>query len=119
LQNAVYTEETLGDVDAAIRIYQQIINSAPPGSTVRLQALRRLQEVEERLRAERRHPPLGKVVGNVYTHATTSLKFSLPRGWRVQDTNPSSDNGEMVVMWATDPNASINVWMISEENDAA
>jgi hypothetical protein len=117
LQKGVYTQETLGDVDGAIRIYQQIINTAPPGSTVRLQALRRLQAVEERLRAERRHPPLGKVVGNIYTHVATGLQLSLPRGWQVRGTGPSSDNGEMVTISAEDPNTSISVWLIPEQND--
>ena len=42
LEKAVYTEETLGNVEGAIRIYQQIINGSVPGTTIRQEAQRRL-----------------------------------------------------------------------------
>ena len=43
MEKAIYTEETLGNVEGAIRIYQQIINGSVPGTDIRQQAQRRLE----------------------------------------------------------------------------
>lgn len=120
LQKAIYTQDTLGDVDGAVRIYQQIISGAPPSSEVRRQAQRRLQALEAR-----RHKglpilppvPLGTYDGRIYRHTRTRVTFEVPPLWKVHGTGPSSDNGEMVVMGAVDPSANVHVWLIPEKND--
>ncbi|HYI94342.1 MAG TPA: hypothetical protein VEX68_12415 [Bryobacteraceae bacterium] len=59
LQKGIYTQETVGDIDAAIRIYQQVIAL---GSDTRTQAA---QAAHHRLsgtkRAHRRRPPADAV----------------------------------------------------------
>ena len=50
LQKGIYTHETVGDIDAAIRIYQQVIAATPPASDLRVQAQRRLQIAETQRR---------------------------------------------------------------------
>ena len=117
LEKAVYTEETLGNVEGAIRIYQQIINGSVPGTTIRQEAQRRLDAARAYLKTTPDLPP-GTLVGGTYRHTRTGLSFSLPRHWVVQGTNPSSDDGEMVRITAVEPEADVAVWMIPEGNDA-
>lgn len=50
LQKGIYTHDTVGDIDAAIRIYQQVIAATPPASDLRVQAQRRLQIAETQRR---------------------------------------------------------------------
>jgi hypothetical protein len=117
MEKAIYTEETLGNVEGAIRIYQQIINGSIPGSDVRQQAQRRLDSARTFLKTTPKLP-LGVFDGRTYHHTRTGLSFNLARGWVVQNTHPSSDDGEMVVITAIEPEADVNVWMIPEPNDA-
>src|SRR5687768_17212770 len=51
LQQAIYTQDTVGDLDTAIKLYQQIVSTAPATSEVRRQAQRRLQAAEARRRS--------------------------------------------------------------------
>lgn len=117
LEKAVYTEETVGNVEGAIRIYQQVVNGSVPGTTIRQEAQRRLDAA----RAYRKTTPAlprGTLVGGTYRHTLTGLSFSLPQHWVVRGTGPSSDDGEMVHIIAVEPEAEVAVWMISEGNDA-
>jgi len=117
LEKAIYTEETLGNVEGAIRIYEQIINGAIPGTDIRQQAQRRLASA--RLYLKNTPPlPLGTFDGHTYRHTKTGLSFSLPSRWVVRDTHPSSDNGEAVSITAVEPEGDVAVWMIPEGNDA-
>jgi hypothetical protein len=116
LQRAIYTQSMLGDLDGAIRQYQQIITASPANSEVRTQAERLLAAAE----AHRRSlgpPELGGVVRSIYSHRRTDITFEVPRGWKVEGTYPSSDNGEQV--YINIPNAGpsrlpaqASVWMI-------
>jgi hypothetical protein len=122
LQKAIYTQDTLGDIDGAIRIYQQILAGAPAASDIRRQAERRLRAAEAQRRTIPARPllppvPLGTSDGRTYRHTRTGLTFDVPELWRVHRTSPSSDDGEMVMMSSVDPAASIAVWMIPEKND--
>jgi len=117
LEKAVYTEETLGNVEGAIRIYQQIINGSVPGTPIRQDAQRRLDAARAYLKTTPDLPP-GTVAAGRYRHTRTGLSFSLPRTWVVRGTAPSSDDGEMVRITAVEPGADVAVWMIPEGNDA-
>jgi hypothetical protein len=117
LEKAVYTEEALGNVEGAIRIYEQIINGAIPGTPVRQEAQRRLDSARMLLKTAP-DLPRGTFAGGTYRHTRTGLSFSLPRHWIVRGTNPSSDDGEMVRITAVEPEADVAVWMIPEGNDA-
>ena len=130
LQQAIYTQDTVGDLDTAIKLYQQIVSTAPATSEVRRQAQRRLLDATE---ARRRAAlqvsqstfvpgasgaqPLGVLIGRRYHHRATGLSLDLPDGWQLRDTMPSSDNGEMVNMVTADPETTVSVWMIPEVND--
>ena len=132
LQKAIYTQDTVGDLDGAIRLYQQIVATAPVGD-VRNQAQRRLQVAQEMRRrvlagagaVAIAKPPrgaplgaaLGELSGRTYRHIATGLSMELPAGWRLEGTSPSSDNGEMASFESVDPVTVVNVWMISEPND--
>ncbi len=131
LQKGIYTQETVGDLDAAIRIYQQVIAGTQAASELRVQAQRRLRaaEAQRRLlgaaapranegRTSAPREPLGTVAGRLYRHTWTGVTFEIPEGWKVLDTVPSSDNGEMALLLAADPAADVNVWLIPEKNDA-
>jgi len=48
LEEAIYTEETLGDSDQAARIYRQIADSAESGRAAAAQSLYRLGRVPPR-----------------------------------------------------------------------
>ena len=118
LQKGIFAQDTLGDVDAAIRIYQQVIDSAPPASDLRAQAQRRLASAEARRRTAAANRPLATFDGRTYRHTATGLSFDVPQGWKVRGTGPSSDDGEMVMLSAVEPAAEVAVWMIKEKNDA-
>jgi hypothetical protein len=133
LQKGIYTQDTLGDLDAAIRIYQQVIAGTQAASDLRVQAQRRLQAIEaqRRLLAASRTPradfipvrvagePLGTLAGNLYRHTWTGVTFTVPDGWTLTGTNPSSDDGEMATLTARDPSTGVAVWMKKEDNDSA
>jgi hypothetical protein len=145
LQKGIYTQDTLGDVDAAIRIYQQVVSSSAQQSELRIQAERRLRSADGERRAiaaqqaaqsaqtqllqtqtasntwrtmlpEAGHQPLATLEDRTYRHTWTGITFEVPAGWKVMGTVPSSDRGEMALMSTDDPAASIDVWMIREPN---
>jgi hypothetical protein len=127
LQKAIYTQDTIGDIPAAIRMYQQIISSAPPSSDLRTQAQRRLRVAEEQRRlvlaganpvaahSVARGEPLGTFDGRTYRHHWSAATFAVPEGWRYRGTGPSSDHGEMAMFSSKDLGADIMVWMIKEK----
>src|SRR4051794_34171634 len=130
LQHGIYMEETVGDLDAAVRSYRQVIAAAPPGGELRTRAQRRLQAVE--LRQQQVAAPsqaiylrpnssdtLGTVVGRFYRNLSTGLTFEVPDRWRVVGTSPSSDDGEMVELSLEHRPEIAFVWMKAEPNDAA
>jgi hypothetical protein len=136
LQKAIYTHDTVGDVGAAIGMYQQVIAKAPPSSDLRTQARRRLAVAKEQLsnqilqRAEHTGLPglprslplpvtnaLGTVVDGLYRNSWTGLTLQVPVGWRVDGTSYSSDNGEMATLSAGESNVYVAVWMKMEKND--
>jgi len=126
LQKAIYTQDTVGDVAAAIRMYRQVILNAPPSSDLRTQAQRRLMIAMEqqqlvRAGANPEAPrslatgePLGAFDGRTYRHTWSATTFAVPEGWKLNGTGPSSDHGEMAMFSSKDLGADINVWMIKE-----
>jgi hypothetical protein len=123
LQKGIYTQETLGDLEGAVRIFRQVVSAAPPDSDIRVQAQLRLRAAEELRAARERHRRVSEKYatfdGRTYRHKLTGLTFDVPAGWTVEGTGPSSDNGEMVRLSSKMPEASINVWLIPEKNNAA
>ena len=119
LQKGIYTQDTLGDIDGAIRIYQQIIAGTQPATDLRRQATRRLQLAQAQRERLAAHAPLASFDGRTYRHHRTGLSFEVPPGWKIQGTGPSSDYGEMVQLSVSDPQAWAAVWMIPEKNDWA
>jgi hypothetical protein len=126
LQKAIYTQDTVGDLAAAIRMYQQVIANTPPSSDLRTQAVWRLAVVKEQQRVvsivvpEPAHSPalrepLGTFDGRTYRHTWSSMTFAVPEGWKLNATVPSSDNGEMAIFSSNDLAADIQVWMIKEK----
>jgi hypothetical protein len=112
LQKGIYTHETLGDLDAAIRIYEQVIASAPAGSDLRTQAERRLATARTQRKFVAEHPLLATVDAGTYRHTWTGTTFDVPEGWKLRGTGPSSDDGEMVSFSTSDPSVeSVAVWM--------
>ena len=89
MEKAIYTEETLGNVEGAIRIYEQIINGSVPGTDFRQQALRRLESARVYFKNAPRLP-LGTFDGRTYRHTKTGLSFSVPPRWIVRGTHPSA-----------------------------
>jgi hypothetical protein len=116
-EKAIYTEETLGNVEGAIRIYEQIISGSIPGTDIRQQAQRRLAAARLYLK-NTPSLPLGTFDGRTYRHTRTGLSFNLPPRWVVTNTHPSSNDGEGVNIAAVEPEAQVAVWMIPEGNDA-
>jgi hypothetical protein len=118
LQRAIYLQETRGDLEGAIRLYRQIASEAPPASDARAQALRRLQALQMAR-------PSGSAVANkrselrgrTYRHGPTGVSLELPEGWEYRGTGPSSDDGDMVELSASDPAATVLLWLIPEQND--
>lgn len=117
LQRAIYTQSMVGDLDGAIRQYQQIITTSPANSEIKTQA-ERLLAAAEAYRRSLGPRGLGEVVSSVYSHRRTDITFEVPRGWKVEGTYPSSDNGEQV--YINIPNAGpsrlpaqASVWMIT------
>jgi hypothetical protein len=86
LQKGIYTHETVGDLDGAIRIYQQVIAGAPPASEVRVQAERRLRAAQAQRHLVAAHPTLATYDGRIYRHRRTGLTFDVPPGWKVNGT---------------------------------
>jgi hypothetical protein len=130
LQRGIYTQETVGDVEAAIRIYQQVIAATQQASELRAQAQRRLQAAERQLvearlrsegfiRARTAGEPLGTFDGRTYRHTWTGTTFAVPDGWHFDDTVPSSDNGEMAYFTSKDGQTHVAVWMIKEKTPRA
>jgi len=130
LQKGIYTQETLGDVDGAIRIYQQVVAAANQAAEVKAQAERRLRTLQTQRRVPtpstavielvppaREAEARGFTDGKMYRHRWTGLTIGVPDGWGISDTFSSSDDGEMVMFESTDPPAMVNVWMKKEEND--
>jgi hypothetical protein len=116
LQRAIYTQSMLGDLEGAIRQYQQIITTSPANSEVRTQA-ERLLAAAEAYRQRLGPPALGEVVRGVYLHRRTGIAFEVPTGWKVEGTYPSSDNGEQVYINIPHAGpsrlpAQASVWMI-------
>jgi len=119
LQRAIYTQSMLGDLDGAIRLYQQIITTSPANSEVRTQAERLLAAAEAYRRTTGTGPrSLGEVwSSNLYWNRRSEITFQMPSGWKVQGTYPSSDKGEQVNISIPYPNpskppAQASVWMI-------
>jgi hypothetical protein len=116
LQRAIYTQAAVGDLDAAIRMYQQIVGSAPANSDAKIQA-ERLLAAAEAYRRVPRPPVLATFDGRTYKHTRTSITFNVPSGWNVGRTYPSSDDGEQVMISINDPSAEASAWMIPETLD--
>jgi hypothetical protein len=127
LQKAIYTQDTVGDVAAAVRMYQQVIANTPPASDLRTQAVWRLAVAKEQQQLARSgaNPeaahslatgsPLGTFDGRTYRHSWSAMTFAVPEGWKLNATVPSSDNGEMAIFYSKDLGAEIQVWMIKEK----
>lgn len=116
LQRAIYTQSMLGDLDGAIRQYQQIITTSPANSDVKTQA-ERLLAAAEAYRRGLGPSALGEAGSGVASHRRTGISFGVPRGWKVEGTYPSSDNGEQVYISIPHPGpstlpAQASVWMI-------
>jgi hypothetical protein len=116
LQRAIYTQSTLGDVEGAIRLYQQVITTSPVNSEVRMQA-ERLMAAAQAYRSAA-GPMLATIEAGTYRHLRTNITFEVPRGWQVENTYPSSDNGEQVYINIPSPGpsklpAQASVWMIT------
>ena len=129
LQKGIYLQETVGDLEGAVRVYRQILDGAPAGD-IRNQAQRRLDATEARRRTlaanavgqPRRDvvstpADLGVVEGRRYRHLATGLTFDVPEDSQVGRTGPSSDYGEMVSLRLKDPETEVNVWMIKTAKD--
>jgi hypothetical protein len=117
MEKAIYTEEMLGNTEGAIRLYQQIISGSVPDTEIRQEAQRRLDLARANLKTTPR-VPLGTFDGHTYRHTRTQSSFTVPARWVVTGTHPSSDDGEMARITATEPEADVSVWMIREANDA-
>ena len=115
LQRAIYVQSMLGDLDAAIRQYQEVIAKSPATSEVRTQAERLLAAAESYRRLKT--PALGQVVSSLYRHQLTGITFELPWFWKIQSTLPSSGSGEQADFSIPYPHApskrpaQASVWM--------
>jgi tetratricopeptide (TPR) repeat protein len=127
LQKGIYNQDTVGNLDAAIQMYRQVVNTsndralAAEAQYFLAQALLRKGDLSQAAQefqklatnfadfrelvmkaSGRVHsfqppaPPLGTVQNLRYHHIATNVEFSLPAGWSVDGTVPSSDDGEMV-----------------------
>lgn len=118
MQKAAYLESTAGDLDAAIRVYQQVVAGAVPGTDLHTAAELRLDAARAARRARPR-VPLGTFDGRTYRHMRTGLTIDLPPGWNVDGTRPSSDDGDRAEFVSADSNLNVRLWMIPEKNDLA
>lgn len=118
MQKASYLESTVGDLDAAIRVYQQVIAGAVPGTDLHTAAELRLDAARAARRARPR-TPLGTFDGRTYRHTRTGLTIDLPPGWSVDSTQPASDSGEAVEFMSADSHLTVRLWLIPERNDLA
>lgn len=128
LQKGIYTEETLGNRDEAVRIYRQVIAAPAVPRSIAEEAQRRLARllittqppvVPAERAAVPREARLGAVDQGRYRHFSSGITFDLPPGWTASETYPSSDGGEMVTLTQEGTKRSINVWMIKEDTPAA
>lgn len=55
---------------------------------------------------------LATIVDGRYRHVTSGIEFTVPTGWTVGDTGPSSDSGEMVSLGDRLSVFTMSVWMI-------
>lgn len=126
LQRGIYTEETLGNRDEAMRIYKQILAAPSLPAPIYAEAQRRLARLLLPAQRPPQPPPVvmgtsvlpampdrGVVEGNRYRHPGTGIVFDVPPGWKAGPTGPSSDDGDGMTM--TNGTHSIHVWMIREE----
>jgi hypothetical protein len=111
LQKGIYAHETMGDLDAAIRIYEQVIASAPAGSDLATQAKRRLSAARAQRKWVADHPVRATFDGRTYRHTWTGTTFEVPDGWKYRETGTSSDDGEMAGFFAGGTEEGIYVWM--------
>jgi hypothetical protein len=111
LQKGIYNHETVGDLDAAIRIYEQVIASAPAGSDLAAQAQRRLAAARAQRKFVAEHPLLATFDGRTYKHTWTGATFDVPDTWKLRGTSPSSDDGEMATFSAGLTEEGVSVWM--------
>ncbi|HWC96661.1 MAG TPA: tetratricopeptide repeat protein [Candidatus Sulfopaludibacter sp.] len=148
LQKGIYTQETLGDPDAAIQIYRQILTAAPTQSPVAAQAQYRIAEtllqkgdlsgaaLEFNILATRHSEqqaliakmaerlsgvirhPAGTFTNGRYKNKRTGLEIAIAAPWKPTYDGASSDNGDMVGL--TDGTSiDFGVWMIPEVSTAA
>jgi hypothetical protein len=115
LQKGIYAHETVGDLDAAIRLYEQVIASAPAGSDLAAQAQRRLVAARAQRKWVAQNPIRGTFDGRTYRHTWTGTTFEVPDGWKYSQTGMSSDDGEMAFFSAGGNEESVNVWMKKDE----
>ena len=112
LQKGIYTHDTLGDLDAAIKIFEQVIAAAPAGSELRTQAERRLTAAKAQRKWVQEHPQYASFDGRTYRHTWTETTFEVPEGFKLRGTGPSSDDGEMATFSLDDPEIEgLAVWM--------
>lgn len=112
LQKGIYTHDTLGDLDAAIKIFEQVIAAAAPGSDLRTQAERRLAAAKAQRKWVAEHPKLAAFDGRTYRHDWTGTTLEVPNTWTLRGTNPSSDEGEMATFSISDDAVEgVAVWM--------
>jgi hypothetical protein len=126
LQKGIYTQETAGDVDAALQIYRQVTASAPAQSSVAAEAQFRIAEAllqkgdlngaatEFGILSSRYslHQDLiarmarglqgahseatGFVRDGRYRNGRTGVEFPVPSAWKITYNGPSSGDGDMV-----------------------
>ena len=118
MQKATYLESTVGDLDAAIRVYQQVVAGAVPGTDLHTAAELRLAAARAR-RRETPRVPRGTFDGRTYRNTRTGLTIDLPAGWTVEGTYSSSDDGDQAHFVSTEHNLTIRLWLIPEKNDEA
>ena len=118
MQKATYLEATVGDLDAAIRVYQQVVAGAVPGTDLHTAAELRLDAARARRRATPR-VPRGTFDGRTYRNTRTGLTIDLPAGWAVESTNGSSNDGDQAHFVSTENNLTMWLWLIPEKNDWA
>ena len=132
LQKAIYAQDTTGDLAGAIQIYRQILSSPAVPKDIAAQAQVRVAQSQIRLlaqatppvRATAPPPPppppppsaLATVKDGRYHNIKSGTEFTVPAGWDVKGTYPSSDNGEQALMTDSVSKITGQVWMIKETN---
>jgi hypothetical protein len=117
-------------------MYRQVAAGDPAQSQLALQARQRLDAALQRRRAgevaatpasiaprtdqaDLQRLPLGAVENGRYRHRWSGIEFSVPPGWDVGETGPSSDHGEQVALIHEESDVIMSVWMIREATPAA